>query len=193
MGWNPTFGVHMLQNNRRVSLHLKSCKKSILDKKYILNQEQIAIRMQRMALEVAERNTHASRIVLAGIEPNGSIMAGKLAQLLPQWFGGSIEIMNVSLDKRHPKEIVTDRMPVLTDAVLLLVDDVANSGKTLLYALKPFLEQHPKKIQILVLVDRTHKKYPIHPDYVGLSLATTIQEYIDVEIADGELAGAWMA
>jgi pyrimidine operon attenuation protein/uracil phosphoribosyltransferase len=164
-----------------------------LDKKYILNQEQIAIRMQRMALEVAERNTHASRIVLAGIEPNGSIMAGKLAQLLPQWFGGSIEIMNVSLDKRHPKEIVTDRMPVLTDAVLLLVDDVANSGKTLLYALKPFLEQHPQKIQILVLVDRTHKKYPIHADYVGLSLATTIQEYIDVEIADGELAGAWMA
>jgi pyrimidine operon attenuation protein/uracil phosphoribosyltransferase len=164
-----------------------------LDKKYILNEKQIAIRMQRMALEVAERNTHASRIVLAGIEPNGSIMANKLAQLLSKWFGGAIEIIHVSLDKRHPKEIVTDRMPNLTDAVLLVVDDVANSGKTLLYALKPFLDQHPQKIQILVLVDRTHKKYPIHPDYVGLSLSTTLQEYIEVEIADGELAGAWMA
>ena len=73
-----------------------------------------------------------------------------------------------------------------------LLDDVANSGKTLLYAMKPFLEQHPRKIEALVLVERSHKAYPIQPDYTGLSLATTLQDHIYVEV-DGDLVrGAWL-
>ncbi|MET0243089.1 MAG: phosphoribosyltransferase family protein [Flavitalea sp.] len=78
------------------------------------------------------------------------------------------------------------------DKVIILVDDVANSGKTLLYALKPFLEFHPKKIQIVVLVGRTHKSFPIQPDYVGLSLSTTFQEHIFVEVNGERVTGAWM-
>jgi pyrimidine operon attenuation protein / uracil phosphoribosyltransferase len=76
--------------------------------------------------------------------------------------------------------------------VVILVDDVANSGKTLTYALKPFLEFHPKKIQTLVLVERSHKVFPVQPDYVGLSVGTTLQEHIYVEVDGDEVKGAWL-
>ncbi len=80
----------------------------------------------------------------------------------------------------------------MNDKVVIIVDDVVNSGKTLLYALKPFLSFHPKKIQTLVLVERTHKMFPVTSDYVGLSLATTLQENIVVEVDGNEIAGAYM-
>ncbi|MBP9797345.1 MAG: phosphoribosyltransferase, partial [Chitinophagales bacterium] len=73
------------------------------------------------------------------------------------------------------------------DKVIVLVDDVSNSGRTLIHAIKPFLELAPHKIQIAVLVERTHKKFPIQPDFVGLSLSTTLQEHITVIISkEGE-------
>jgi pyrimidine operon attenuation protein/uracil phosphoribosyltransferase len=75
---------------------------------------------------------------------------------------------------------------------IILIDDVTNSGKTLLYALKPFLECYPKKIQTLVLVERSHKAYPIHPDYVGLRLATTLLDHVCVEFDGGEITGAFI-
>ena len=78
------------------------------------------------------------------------------------------------------------------DKVIIVVDDVANSGKTLLYALKPFLDFHPRKIQTLVLVARSHNSFPVHPDYVGLSIATTLQEHIYVEVGDDKVLGAYM-
>jgi pyrimidine operon attenuation protein / uracil phosphoribosyltransferase len=74
----------------------------------------------------------------------------------------------------------------------VVVDDVANSGKTMLYAMKPFLAFQPKKIQTLALVERTHKKYPVKTDYVGLSLATTLQEHIYVDVEESVIKGAYM-
>jgi pyrimidine operon attenuation protein/uracil phosphoribosyltransferase len=75
---------------------------------------------------------------------------------------------------------------------IVLADDVSNSGKTLLYALKPLLQYHPKTIRTLVLVERMHKLFPIKPDHVGLSIATTLQSHIQVEVVDGEVTGAFM-
>ena len=74
----------------------------------------------------------------------------------------------------------------------LLPVPVCNSGKTLLYALKPFIASQPKKIQTLVLVERTHTSFPVRPDYVGLSIATTIQEHIFVEVKGEEVIGAYL-
>ncbi len=71
-------------------------------------------------------------------------------------------------------------------------DDVSNSGKTLLYAIKPFLGLNPQKIQTLVLVERSHNTFPVKPDYVGLSVATTIQEHIYVEVDKNQVKGAWL-
>jgi len=73
-----------------------------------------------------------------------------------------------------------------------LIDDVANSGRTMLYALKPLLEKLPKKIQTLALVERTHKSFPVDVDYVGLSVSSTTDEHIVVEVEAGEVLGAWM-
>lgn len=162
-------------------------------KTYILNKEQIALKLQRMALEIAEQNMGEQRIVIASILPNGAIMSKTVKEVLAKYFEGTIEEITVDLDKRHPSEVQLSSTPDLNSAVLLLLDDVANSGKTLTYALKPFLNQHPHKIQTAVLVARTHRKFPIQPDIIGFSLATTIQEYIDVEVENGELVGAWMA
>ena len=75
---------------------------------------------------------------------------------------------------------------------ILIIDDVANSGRTMLYALKPILETYPKKIQTLVLVERTHKSFPIDVDYVGLSISTALDEHITVEVDGGEVKGAWV-
>ncbi len=146
-----------------------------------------------MALEIAEQNTNESHIVIAGVLPNGPILSRELRKTLSQFFSGTITEITIELDKRHPGEVTVSNMPELAGTVLLLVHDVANSGKTLTYALKPFLNQHPKKIQTAVLVARTHKLFPIQADYIGQSLATTLQEYIDVEVKDEQIEGAWVA
>ncbi len=146
-----------------------------------------------MALEIAEQNTNETHIVMAGVLPNGPIMCRELRATLEQYFSGTITEITISLDKKHPSSIELSATPDFKGAVVLLVDDVANSGKTLTYALKPFLQYYPSKIQTAVLVDRTHKKFPIHSDYVGFSLATTLQEYIEVEEENGQLMGAWVA
>ena len=75
---------------------------------------------------------------------------------------------------------------------IILIDDVTNSGKTLLYALKPLLDAHPKTIQTLVLVERMHKLFPVKPDFVGLSISTTVEEHIQVETINGEIIGAYV-
>ena len=99
----------------------------------------------------------------------------------------------MSLDKKNPKEVTLSRQPDLQNQVVILIDDVSNSGKTLLYAIKPFLDSNPKKIQTLVLVERSYNTFPVKPDYVGLSVATTLQEHIYVEVeresGEGSLAG----
>jgi pyrimidine operon attenuation protein / uracil phosphoribosyltransferase len=80
----------------------------------------------------------------------------------------------------------------VTNKTVILVDDVANTGKTMLYALKPFLASRPARIQTLVLVERSHKLFPIQTDYAGLSLATTLQEHISVETKGDTITGAWL-
>ena len=75
---------------------------------------------------------------------------------------------------------------------IILIDDVSNSGRTLMYALKPLLNYHPKRVQMLVLVERMHKQFPIKPDYVGVSVATTESDYIQVEIEGEKVTGAFV-
>lgn len=172
-------------------LNIFATKTSFL-KNYILDKAAASLKLERMALEIAERNTDAVHIVLAGIPANGSIIATKLLPLLQQSFQGQIDMVEVSLNKTHPEEVKVQPQMDFNDKVVILIDDVANRGKTMMYALKPFLNFYPQKIQTLVLVERSHKAFPVQPDYVGLSIATTLQEHIYVEVQDGEITGAWM-
>ena len=162
------------------------------DKKYILDEATMGRKLRRMAYEIFENNIEEQELILAGIDDNGVVIAKEIQKMLADISDTKTEMISISLDKRFPKEIKLSRQINFNDKVIIIIDDVANSGKTLLYALKPFLEFHPKKIQILVLVERTHKAFSIKPDYVGLSLSTTFKEHIFVEVSNDRVTGAWM-
>jgi pyrimidine operon attenuation protein/uracil phosphoribosyltransferase len=117
-------------------------------------------------------------------------IAEKIGALLSAYF--PTKIIAASMNKSKPDAITLSETVDFNDTNILICDDVANSGKTLLYVLKPLLQSHPKRIQTLVMVERMHKLFPIKPDYVGLSLATTLQEHIYVEVTDGEVVGAYI-
>ncbi len=145
-----------------------------------------------MAYEILENNFAEQQIVLAGIRESGSVIARNIQRLLRAIVPMETELLTILLDKKNPSEVKLDKPISVDNKVVIIVDDVANSGRTLLYALKPFLEFHPKKIQALVLVERRHNDFPVKPDYVGLSISTTVQEHIYVEIAGERVKGAWL-
>ncbi|HQW83980.1 MAG TPA: phosphoribosyltransferase family protein [Ferruginibacter sp.] len=162
------------------------------EKKYILNAEVADKKLRRMALQVVEQNYNASQLVLIGIKQNGIVIAEKIRLHLQDVFKGDVKVLELSMDKKKPVSIALSESLNFTDKTILLIDDVANSGRTMLYALKPLLEQFPQKIQTLALVERTHKTFPVAVDYVGLSVSTTLDEHIYVEVNGGEVTGAWM-
>lgn len=162
------------------------------DKTQILSKAVAEKKMIRMGYEILENNLDEKTIVLAGIKENGVVIAKSIFQHLNKICDKKIELITVSLNKKLPGDVVIDSSIDFNDKVIILIDDVANSGKTLLYALKPFIDFYPKKIQTLVLVERSHKKFPVNPDYVGLSIATTIGEHIYVEVEGEEIMGAWL-
>lgn len=163
------------------------------DKKYILNKEEASLKLQRLALEIAEQlNGDESELVIIGIRNSGMVIAEKVGLLLKQYSTSAVQIIGISLNKANPEEVTLSETVDFTHKNVIICDDVANSGKTLLYALKPLLETHPKRIQILVLVERMHKLFPVKPDYVGLGIATTLQDHIVVEIENNEVIGAYI-
>lgn len=156
----------------------------------ILNKENADKKLRRMALEVAERNDEKESLILIGIKENGIFIANKIATYLKEVFPGDIKVIDLWLDKKDPGEIKLSEEVSFNHKTILLIDDVANSGRTMLYALKPLLQHKPLEIQTLALVERTHKKFPVAVDYVGLSISTTLQENIVVDVVNGEVAGA---
>src|SRR5205085_282398 len=129
---------------------------------------------------------------LIGIKENGIFIAKKIAEYLKETFKGTIELIDLSIDKKKPGEVRLGKEADFNNRNILLIDDVANSGRTMLYALKPLLQQLPAQVQTLALVARTHKQFPIAVDYVGVAVSTTLQETIVVEVKDGEITGAWL-
>ena len=163
-----------------------------MEKNYILDQPTAYRKLQRMAYEIVENNLDETEILLVGIRDNGSVIAENIQKLLREISSIQIELIHLSLDKRMPGKIGLSEEPDFGNKVVIVVDDVANSGKTMLYALQPFLASHPKKIQTLVMVERTHKAFPVNSDYVGISVGTTLQEHIYVEVDGSVVRGAWM-
>jgi pyrimidine operon attenuation protein/uracil phosphoribosyltransferase len=161
-------------------------------KNYILSKEVTEKKLRRMALEVAERNSEEKELLLIGIKDNGVVIANTIKNYLKDVFKGEIKVIELSLDKRKPGKITLSENIDFTDKSILLIDDVANSGKAMLYSLKPLLEAFPKKIETMALVERTHKIFPIKVDYIGFSISTTLDEHIYVEVVADKVIGAWM-
>jgi pyrimidine operon attenuation protein / uracil phosphoribosyltransferase len=157
---------------------------------FILTADIARKKLQRIAFEIVEKNIGEKEIILAGIKDSGLIIANIIKELLEDVFKGKISVVAIDIDKKNPKNISIPKGKNFDDAVIIITDDVANSGKTLLYALRPFMDFYPKKIQVLVLVARSYKEFPVSPDYVGLSISTAADELIIVEANGNEILGA---
>ena len=154
-------------------------------KHLILEREKIFQKIERIAYQIVENNYEAKEMVVIGIEPNGTVMAELLIDEMKKITDINCDLFALTLDKVNPGPIEIKpelKEAKIKNALILIVDDVANTGKTLTYAMKPLLDHAPGSIQIAVLVDRQHKAYPVRPDYVGLSLATTLHENIIAEL-----------
>ena len=163
-------------------------------KNYILTQPVAEKKLRRMAFEILENNPGEQQLILAGIRDSGSVIARNIQQQLQEIAGDRVttKLISISLDKKKPGAVTLSESLSFDNQVIIVIDDVANSGRTLLYAMKPFLEFRPRKIESLVLVERSHKAFPVQPDYTGLSLATTLQEHIYVEVEGDQVKGAWL-
>ncbi|MBV9987805.1 MAG: phosphoribosyltransferase [Chitinophagaceae bacterium] len=162
-------------------------------KNYILSKAEAAHRLNRMVLELAEHlSGDDTPVVIIGVRNNGTVIAEKAGALLKTHVQNKIQTISVSLDKSNPGEVTLSEQIDLNNLNVVIADDVTNSGRTLLYALKPLLQFRPRSIQMLVLVERMHKLFPVKPDYVGLSIATTLQDHIQVEVEGGEILGAYV-
>ncbi|MFK7900131.1 MAG: phosphoribosyltransferase family protein [Cyclobacteriaceae bacterium] len=157
-------------------------------KSLILNQSQVDQKITRMAYQIYENNLSEKEIVFAGIWDKGYQFASILKERVDSVSSINSTLVKVNLDKNSPTqtEILID-LPVdqLKNKVIVLVDDVLNSGRTLAYSLKPFLDIKIKKLETAVLVNRDHTSFPLSATYNGHSLSTTIQEHVEVVI-DGE-------
>jgi pyrimidine operon attenuation protein/uracil phosphoribosyltransferase len=162
-------------------------------RKTILTRIQAEQKLHRMALELAEKlSGDDAPLIIMGIRNNGEVIAAQIAGYLKKYISNPITQLWVEMDKSHPDTIEISEPLDFSGKHVLLVDDVTNSGRTLVYALKPLMNSYPLSIQTLVLVERMHNQFPVKADYVGLSVATTLQEHIQVEVENGEVIGAYM-
>jgi len=151
----------------------------------LLNQHQIKQKIERLAYQILEQNYEEEEIILIGINNNGLGFAKLIHARLSKLADIPIKLTSVRLNPANPlAEDISVEMPLerLNGKTIIIVDDVANTGRTIFYATRPLMTIIPKKIEVAVLVDRKHKSFPVKVDYMGLSLATTVQENIDVQI-----------
>ncbi|WP_111308216.1 phosphoribosyltransferase domain-containing protein [Confluentibacter sediminis] len=159
----------------------------------ILNHDEINHKIRRIAFQIYETNVNENEVILAGIEGNGYIFAKKLKTVLQKISDLHVILCKVSIDKKNPwLDIKTSLTKEdYKNKSLVLVDDVLNSGTTLIYGVKHFLDVPLKQFKTAVLVNRNHKKYPVKADFKGISLSTSLQEHVYINL-EGKVFEAFL-
>jgi pyrimidine operon attenuation protein / uracil phosphoribosyltransferase len=155
------------------------------EKNLILDASQVKQKIRRMAYEVYEHNFVEKSLVVAGIDGQGYVLAQHLVKELESISPMKARLVKVTLDKSAPQqtEVGLDcDLKILRKKCIILVDDVLNTGRTFAYGLKPFLDIEVKKIEIAVLVNRSHTLFPVYPQYTGYELSTTIKDHVEVNL-----------
>jgi len=150
----------------------------------ILNATQVHAKLERIARELLENAHQEKEIILVGVADKGIEVARRLGKVLSSLCDKQVDVHSIALNKDKPLSgaITFDgSIQNLRNKNVVLVDDVLNSGRTLIYCVRHLLETEPKKLSTAVLVDRFHRRFPIRADYVGLSLSTNVKEHISVE------------
>ena len=160
----------------------------ITESNIILDTIQINQKIKRIAYQIYENNTTEKEVIIAGIIGNGYIFAEKLVASLQEISSLNVVICQVNINKKKPLENVSTSLDIneYKNKSLVLVDDVLNSGTTLIYGVKHFLEVPLKRFKTAVLVNRNHKKYPVKADFKGVSLSTSIKEHVQVTFSENE-------
>jgi len=168
------------------------------ERKTLLNAKEVRRTMERLAYEVIERHGEDAALALVGIQRRGVELAKRLQTVLEQRFGGEIPLGSLDINLYRDDWTNMDSRPQIhktwipfdvDDREILLVDDVLFTGRTIRAALEAILDYgRPKRVELLVLVDRGHRELPIHADYVGKKVNTSLLEQVDVFVQeqDGE-------
>jgi pyrimidine operon attenuation protein/uracil phosphoribosyltransferase len=153
----------------------------------ILDHAQIMQKLKRIAYQIYEANHQEKEVVIVAVERKGRLLSDRILPLLMQEASFEIHQLNITVDKRNPLSIpqLDGDGAQLNGKSVVLIDDVLNSGRTLMYAACYLLKWPVARLSTVVLVDRRHRKYPIKADYVGLTLSTTLQEHINVVFEEG--------
>jgi len=151
-------------------------------KNSILSHDEINHKIKRIAYQIYESNVNESEVILAGIDRNGYILAEKLKLILKDISPINPILCKVSINKKDPRQTIETSISsdAYKDKSVVLIDDVLNSGTTLIYGVKHFLDVPLKQFKTAVLVNRNHKKYPVKADFKGISLSTSLNEHVNV-------------
>ena len=154
-----------------------------MDKKKILTNSQIKRKIKRISLQIIESNFEEKEVILAGIEQNGFLLAKELNKMITELSNLNIKLCSLKIDKKNPLNNISTSLnsSEYKNKSIVVVDDVLNSGSTLMYAVKHFLDTELRQLKTVVLVDRNHKKFPIKADFKGVSLSTSIQNHVKVQ------------
>jgi pyrimidine operon attenuation protein/uracil phosphoribosyltransferase len=152
----------------------------------ILNKQQIQQKIDRIAYQILEDNFDETEIVIAGMLPRGGFLAARLKKVLDEIAPFKSTLLTIDLDRFSSSlhATVDFDIQICNEKVVILVDDVLNSGKSLAYGFGVFLDVPLKKLRTVVLVDRNHKNFPVSTDYSGIALSTIIKEHIDVVLSE---------
>jgi pyrimidine operon attenuation protein/uracil phosphoribosyltransferase len=157
------------------------------DKKLlILNQQQIQQKIDRIAYQILEDNFDETELLIAGMLPRGNYLAARLKKVLDEIAPFKSKLLTIDLDRNSTSlnaKIDFDLVEC-NNKVVILVDDVLNSGKALAYGFGVFLNAPLKKLRTVVLVDRNHKSFPVTTDYSGIALSTVIKQHVDVVLSE---------
>jgi pyrimidine operon attenuation protein/uracil phosphoribosyltransferase len=157
----------------------------VVEKSLILDAAQVKQKIRRMAYEIYEHNFSEKSIVIAGIDGQGYVLAKLIIKEVETISPLTVKLVKVKLDKSAPQqsEVTLDcELKSLRKKCIILVDDVLNTGRTFAYGMKPFLDIEIKKIEVAVLVNRSHTLFPVYPQYTGYELATTIRDHVEVNL-----------
>lgn len=157
----------------------------------VLDHDQIEKKIHRLAFQVYEGFLEENELLIAGINGNGYYLAELLCKKIREVSPIACTLVKITLDKQRPTAVGTQLdidSSKARDKPVVIVDDVLNTGRTMVYAVSAFIREGSSVIRTAVLADRNHKKFPISADYVGISMATTLQEHISFEIENNELS-----
>jgi pyrimidine operon attenuation protein / uracil phosphoribosyltransferase len=159
------------------------------ERNIILNHDQITSKINRIAHQLLENFYEEKELIIIGIEPSGYIFAEKLFAILKEISSIKLSLGSLKINKDNPLDntfYLQSEIVNFDDKVVIIADDVLNSGSTMMYGLSHFLKYHLKGLYTAVLVDRSHKRFPVKADFVGLSLATTLQQHIAVDFSNNK-------